>query len=303
MRVSVVKPPIRPVQSFFMHRIEGRTKNRLIHPKRDWIEISYVCSGNGYLTYNNKQYKVFKGDLFIINANVPHSLYRDETRENLVTYKLDFNLDFIGNYLSDMNGKSEQSFQISFIDTLDSTRVVEHIRLNSVEQAEIEKLFTGMYQEYNMKQQGYMSVVRAHLIEMIVKLTRVISEEKKCEKKYANTEWAISSAIKYVQENFLRGISLNELSVRFSLSKPHFCKMFKEYTGMTMFEYVQTLRINEACKMLESTSRKVVDIGLDAGFSDYKSFKNTFKKVKGVLPSQYRKLTESQCKAEAFHLS
>jgi transcriptional regulator GlxA family with amidase domain len=51
---------------------------------------------------------------------------------------------------------------------------------------------------------------------------------------------------------------------------------------------MQTLRITEASKLLETTDKKITDIAMEVGFSDYKSFNSVFKRIKGITASQYR---------------
>lgn len=67
-----------------------------------------------------------------------------------------------------------------------------------------------------------------------------------------------------------------------------FARRFKSATGYTPIEYVQTLRVEEAKQLLESTDDGVDDIAADIGYDDPRSFRRLFKRATGTNPRQYR---------------
>ncbi|MDD7301459.1 MAG: helix-turn-helix transcriptional regulator [Eubacteriales bacterium] len=64
--------------------------------------------------------------------------------------------------------------------------------------------------------------------------------------------------------------------------------LFKSRSGMTINQYVNALRIDEARAMLDSTDMSIQDIGLTVGFSDANYFSNVFRASVGVSPREYR---------------
>jgi AraC family L-rhamnose operon transcriptional activator RhaR len=84
-------------------------------------------------------------------------------------------------------------------------------------------------------------------------------------------------------------MKLEELSMLAFLSPSHFCRLFKEYTGLTVSEYTQRLRIEEACRLLKMSDKKVIDVAADVGYKDIKHFNQVFKKIIGKTPRDYRK--------------
>ncbi|MBR1130921.1 AraC family transcriptional regulator [Bradyrhizobium iriomotense] len=92
----------------------------------------------------------------------------------------------------------------------------------------------------------------------------------------------------YVRENLTRPISLAELSEIAGLSKRHFLRAFQESVGVTPYNYVLSLRIDEAKRRLSETEDSIVDVALAIGFNDAQHFSTSFKKATGIPPSAFR---------------
>lgn len=95
--------------------------------------------------------------------------------------------------------------------------------------------------------------------------------------------------MRYVRENLDKRITLADISSKFSYSQSFICKIFKKETGQTFIEYVNGVKIAEACKLLEKTQMKITEISLSLGFSEMKYFATLFKNNMGTTPTLYRK--------------
>jgi transcriptional regulator GlxA family with amidase domain len=71
-------------------------------------------------------------------------------------------------------------------------------------------------------------------------------------------------------------------------SRRNIVRRFKQATGSTLIEYLQKTRIEEAKKLLEQTNRGIMEIMLDIGYNDLKTFRQLFKKSLGMTPKEYR---------------
>ena len=77
------------------------------------------------------------------------------------------------------------------------------------------------------------------------------------------------------------------------MSKYYMCRIFKEYTGFTITEYVNTLRIKKATQILETSNLSISDVAAELGFESASYFKRIFKKIMNVTPLKYRKTHQS----------
>jgi len=94
----------------------------------------------------------------------------------------------------------------------------------------------------------------------------------------------------YISKNFDHDLSLDTLSDKFHINRNYLCRKFKEIYGINMGDYIKTVRITNAEKLLNETTLSVTEISDRCGFNDPNYFSNIFKKVKGVTPFKYRKL-------------
>ncbi len=94
----------------------------------------------------------------------------------------------------------------------------------------------------------------------------------------------------YIDKHIDEVFSLEELSQVAGFSKYHFHRQFSEYTGMSVFRYVQLIRFKRASYRLAfNRVDRIIDIGLDTGFENPESFSRAFKNTFGQTPSEFRK--------------
>jgi len=85
-----------------------------------------------------------------------------------------------------------------------------------------------------------------------------------------------------------RLLSLDSLADSLGYSVGYLCKVFKQNTGMTVANYIQEMRLHEACRLLRSSDLPVKDIVQKVGYMDHASFSRSFKIHTGFSPQEYR---------------
>lgn len=100
----------------------------------------------------------------------------------------------------------------------------------------------------------------------------------------------IRIAKQYINENFNKAISLEEISSMIGFNPAYFSSMFKKETGENFIDYVMNTRIQNAKSYLLQTDMKVDEVALAVGYSDVKYFTRLFKKKTGLSPREFRKL-------------
>jgi AraC-like DNA-binding protein/ligand-binding sensor protein len=98
----------------------------------------------------------------------------------------------------------------------------------------------------------------------------------------------VSKVRKFVEENFDRSISLDEAAKVVNTSVRYFCKVFKNYTGITFVDYLTRLRIEKSKNLLLNPHRRVSEVAFEVGFESLTQFNRSFKKHTGTTPTKYR---------------
>lgn len=101
---------------------------------------------------------------------------------------------------------------------------------------------------------------------------------------------AVETAKAYIQNNYSRDISLDEVSAAVNISPYYFSKIFKEDVGEGFVEYLTKIRMDKAKELLTTTECSMKEICSMVGYADPNYFSRTFKKNVGVTPTEYKQL-------------
>lgn len=93
----------------------------------------------------------------------------------------------------------------------------------------------------------------------------------------------------YIAEHLAEEISIERLAELVELSSSHFSHVFKETTGLTPLQFVTRERITRSQQMIRETSRSLIEIGLEIGYTSPSHFAQVFRRVVGVTPTEFRK--------------
>lgn len=98
----------------------------------------------------------------------------------------------------------------------------------------------------------------------------------------------VRRAQEFIENNYQEKITVDGIAEMLSMGRRSLERRFKKATANTLNEYVQRVKIEAAKKQLEQGNRKINDIMYEVGYSDTKTFRNSFKTVTGLLPTEYR---------------
>lgn len=99
----------------------------------------------------------------------------------------------------------------------------------------------------------------------------------------------IKKVYEYIQENYYRKISLEEISQLVNMSPVSFNRFIKKRTGKTFINYVNDTRISYASRWLIESEKSIGEISYQCGFNNIANFNRVFKKSKECTPSEFRK--------------
>ncbi len=104
-----------------------------------------------------------------------------------------------------------------------------------------------------------------------------------------HTDEEIKKAQGFIEKNFQDKITIDQLSATLAINRRSLERRFKKATNNTVAEYVQRVKIEAAKKSFETSRKNITEVMFDVGYSDTKAFRETFKKITGMTPNDYRK--------------
>lgn len=126
--------------------------------------------------------------------------------------------------------------------------------------------------------------------EVIFKILRLIfsiyNKEIADKKSIIELQYVIEKAKQFIERNYDRDISLDEISDNVGISKFHLSRLFYKSVGLNMHEYLVQLRIKRVSKMLDK-GQSLAEIAYVNNFTDQSYFSRVFKKYNGLTPGKY----------------
>ena len=98
----------------------------------------------------------------------------------------------------------------------------------------------------------------------------------------------------FVDENYMHKIRLTDFARQEGCSLSYLSRFIKEVLNQSFQEYVTSVRFNCACKLIASGQKRMLDVCMESGFSDYRYFSREFQRQYGMTPEQYRNLSQKE---------
>ena len=101
--------------------------------------------------------------------------------------------------------------------------------------------------------------------------------------------------VEYVDQNFSKSsLSLTDVALNFNLSEKYISSAFKEYIGEKFSVYIETKRIEMACRLISDAKHNVSEIAAEVGYTNDITFRRAFKRRKGVTPTVYAEMVRQE---------
>ena len=249
----------------------------------DAYEILYLISGDLYYLIGNQSYHVVSGSLLLIRMNDVHKLInRNGSTFERVT------LLFQEEYLRGLLTEESVFHPLAPFQSGSGT-----IRIRGSEQGFIEDIFGKMITEQTNELSESNLYLKILLTELLIFIQRKIDSGSQQHHLSSNRfHQHIPKVVHYINHHYNQRLTLDDISKRFYLSPSHLSRTFKESTGCTLIEYVNTIRVKQACCYLKESKLSVSDIAERVGFENLTHFGRTFKSIVGLSALKFRKSYE-----------
>lgn len=238
---------------------------------RDHYLIHYVVAGKGTYTVNNTVHALSAGDVFLAKPN------------QLITYSAD-EAEPWEYYWVGFNGACANKLvlQLPFREDMP----VHHCQNTEAVKKALLNIFLSRGPEPwdEALMVGYLYIFAAELMQEALAL----------EPHAGNTSSQyVLNAIKFIQFNYSRDISIDDIAKAVGVSRSHLYRVFISNVGQSPIDYLTAYRIGEACYLLKNSQLSIAEVAVSVGFFDQFYFSRVFKKSKGVPPSKYLSCKEA----------
>ena len=208
----------------------------------DQCVLIYCVKGSGIYMINGKQYEVKANQYFILPSMIPHA-YASNNNDPWIIYWIHFRGE-LANYYAE---GAESPITIS---TNLSSRIADRNEI-------FEDIFLTLSDGYTIENLRYTT----SLLHFYLGSLRYLPLYRKYHKKATDTEEQnhiiVNAALKYMEENIERQITLQTLAQYTGYSISHFSAIFKSSTGHSPLSYFNILKIKKACELLDTTDMKI----------------------------------------------
>ncbi|MEC1626778.1 AraC family transcriptional regulator [Bacillus mojavensis] len=239
----------------------------------DYYVIGFIEKGQRYLACQDQEYIINPGDLLLFNPRDTHSCEQIDGRT--LDYRcINVMPDVMERAVEEITGAGHLpyfSHHVLFRHELTSSLQELHILISKEKQAlRKEELFLHLLEE----------LIRRYSDVTILNSIPEPSDE-------------IKMVCEFLEEHYAENVTLNDLSELTGWSKYHLLRSFTKQKGITPNSYLETIRINQAKKLLEQGVRPI-DAAFQTGFSDQSHMTKFFKRQVGLTPKQYMKIFERE---------
>jgi len=98
----------------------------------------------------------------------------------------------------------------------------------------------------------------------------------------------------FLMKNYRESIDLKHIALLVNMAEGSLCRFFKSNVGITIFEYLNKIKVDFACKLLMDMNLSIFDVAIDSGFNNISHFNKQFKLITGVSPKEYRMRFKTQ---------
>lgn len=249
------------------------------------FEIAHILSGSGIYTVHHRRLPILPGDFFVFCGKEQHCI--TEAGPNGLTL---INLHFEPRYLwgSPTESFSFQNGNFCF----GHSRNFEN-RIAGENAAALAGYFELLLQELQLKPQEYPLAVKSYLNLMLLHLIRRLNYTQEGVGTGGKNLLPIFKAMEYIDAHLTEPITLAELAGAVQLSQNYFSALFHKTNGITLWDYINTKRVELAVHLLlEDKTENILQIALQCGFNNTANFNKTFKALTNMSPSEYRKYSE-----------
>jgi len=266
--------------SFITRKLQLDPTSHKIHSHKNF-ELNYIVSGSGKRIVGNSISSFTRGDLVLLGPDTPHcwdilEFEKDSPPECIVTHfyeniissdffnipELEQVVDLLKNSINGIWFKGKKTEKVGAV-------LRKMVSLNGLE------LYIELLKVFHL----LLGIEEREFLALPSSLPNIFDRNQN----------HINKIYEYVFRNIRTGIRLKEASALVYMEPGSFCRYFRKKTNRTFMDYVKSVRIGIAAKLLAETDKQITQICYECGYNNLANFNHYFKTIMKKTPSEYRK--------------
>lgn len=264
---------------YFENIAEGYADN--INHSHSELELLYVTDGRAELTVSNREYRLSRGDLLVINPFEPHRLTYTSQEIEYGHKRIKFALSIIDDqsdpYIKDVLGRLESG----------RLKIKNLYRNGENGSYSMVSCFNQIYGPIEFLIPGWEFGMKAGMNGL---LARIICDDNLIENKDGANQsdnLFIMNVSAYIDEHMSEDISTDTAAAALGYSISYFCRLFRRLFRSSFIYYLNLIRINTARRRILEGDTNIMRIAMECGYNTPSYFSKEFKKYLGATPSQF----------------
>ena len=231
-------------------------------------EMFIMINGSTTMLVDDKLVPADNRDIIFLKPNILHKNNGGAKHER---YALHFTMNYLNTYFTDTAINSIiQNFDKDKLTFTSSAFAGIHELLNKI--------------EHNEK---YAYLYIAEIMSIVENKKNIVQE------KINRNNSTVNSILEYIHSNYTDISGLDDIANEIHITKQYMCQLFKKHTLVTVSDYLNNVRINNASEMLRSSDMNVTETAMQCGYNSPMYFCKIFKKIVHMTPNEYKKHIEN----------
>ena len=282
----------------FIGFISYKTPWKHFNRTSDEYILYFVNNGSLFIEEENVRHQLKKGSYIILEPGKFHTGYQSSPCDYYyIHFKnpslLNVDNDIAQQYISQVMTERDAEIMGNCLEYEKLDHPIAYIpKTASIQDSSIiNYMLNSAIKDYNLRFEHYRELVGSKVLELFIRLSRnFISSQyqsagETIEKKYIKAKTLLS----FLSNEYCRKITRQDVEDEMEVSYDYLNRIFKEFTGSSIHQHLNKIRVNKAMELIETTQLNFSEIGFLVGIDDQYYFSKLFKKHVGLTPTDYLK--------------
>lgn len=250
----------------------------------DEYEIVYIIKSIGTRFVGNSIQPYSDGDLVLLGTSLPHmyrsapEYYKNNEKLRVHAITIQFSKEFFSHGIN----QYPEFLKIKNLLIMAKQGIYFHKQANQHIRARIKRTLSLKGLPLLLECVQILS-----LMSTSTDYTLLNEEDSESKSEFIEADTRLIKVLSFIKREYNRQLTLKEISAVAGMNQTAFCRFFRDKTGKTCTQYINSLRIGYACKLLQEKRYSITEICYESGFNNISNFNRQFKQLTNHSPTEY----------------